>query len=185
MCDCIKNFYSSEIQKNTPTQLWNTYSPQNRAYINDLYVYGSFDISQIFPNIECIYFDNLDRGIQSWNIFNNSIKKIFPNLKSLFLKQNYSISLEKDFMEFFEDPWLDHIWIVDFQSRYKCIQEQMKISIEKIRVFDTCSFYCEHEHEYLYNEEEEENNYESKLINIDLSNCIIFYNNDLILINTT
>jgi hypothetical protein len=179
MCDCIKNLYSSKTQKNTPIYLWNTYLPQNRAYINDLNVNETFDISQIFSNIECIYFDNLDRGIQSWNIFNNALKKIFPNLKSLFLKQNYSISLEKDFIEFFEDPWLDHIWIVDFQSRYKCIQKEMIIPIEKIRVFDTYSVYCD---EHLYCEEE--NSYDSNLINIDLSICIIFYNNDLILKNT-
>lgn len=175
------------VQKYNPTQLWNTYSPQNRAYISDLFVHGIFDITKYYPDIQCIYFDNLDRGIQSWKIFNNALKNIFPNLKSLFLSQNYSISNENEFIEFFEDPWIDNIWIVDFQSRYKCIQKEMKISTEKIRVFDTYDVYC-NKHKYddfhdydVYEEEKLHPYFSNNLIDINLSTCIIFHDNDLLL----
>jgi len=187
MCDCIKNLYSPELQKNTPDKIWNLYAHQNRAYITDFNVYETFDISKCYPDIQCIYFDNLDRGIQSWKIFNNAIKKIFPNLKSLFLSQNYSISNQNEFIEFFEDHWIDNIWIVDFQSRYKCIQKEMKISTEKIRVFDTYDLlvsYC-NEHKYDdYDSDDNENKhpyFSNNFIDIDLSTCIIFHNNDLLL----
>jgi hypothetical protein len=193
MCDCIKNFYNSEIQKNTPTQIWNLYAHQNRAYIKDFFVYGNFDITKCYPDIQCIYFHNLDRGIQSWKIFNNALKTIFPNLKSLFLTQNYSLlELENEFIEFFEDPWIDNIWIVDFQSKYKCIQKEMKISMEKIRVFDTYELYYNEDEYYDYNEDGYSDYNEEKqqkkhpyfsndLIDIDLNTCIIFHDNDLLL----
>ena len=80
-------------------------------------------------------FLSVDRGIDFWEEFNDALKIWFPKLKTLLLDENYSSDAQKGFIDFFLDPWLEHIWIEDYQSGFTFIDKKLDLPKDKIRVF--------------------------------------------------
>jgi len=132
------NLYSAKTQNITihPKELWDLYTPKTRASVNWFYDLHPYKFDTTFPEIECVLFNYVDRGIKSWAEFYKALKIWFPSLKTLLLSENYSESSELEFKEFLENPWLTHIWIEDYQSKYKCIYDTLNIPDNKMRVFD-------------------------------------------------
>lgn len=131
------NYYTNEAQNITYTagDLWNRYTPDKRGYIEYFNHYEKYITDTTFPEVECALFQFVDRGIKSWKDFNRALKIWFPNLKTLLLSENYSVSEDEEFIEFFLDPWLEEIWIEDMQSSYEFIDKPLSLPKNKLRVF--------------------------------------------------
>jgi len=149
------NLYSAKEQNISihPKELWDLYTPKTRASVNWFYDLHPYKFNITFPEIECVLFNYVDRGIKSWAEFYKALKTWFPSLKTLLLAENYSCSSELEFKDFLENPWLAHIWIEDYQSKYKCIYDTLNIPDNKMRVFDTCLYYIDIENKTTYIDE--------------------------------
>ena len=131
------NLYTNEAQNITYTaeDLWDKYPADKRGYIEYFTHYEKYITDKTFPEVECALFQFVDRGIKSWKEFNSALKIWFPNLKTLLLSENYSTSEEEEFIDFFLDPWLKHIWIEDMQSSYEFIDKPLSLPKDTLRVF--------------------------------------------------
>lgn len=106
--------------------IWNTYTKDERCYVEWLYTPSIWPTEFYYPTIKCLVFEYCDRGIHCWKLFGEFLKKSFPNLKCLFLTQNFSMTdcysdnlIEKTHADdFFQDDWLEYILVNDGQTRY-------------------------------------------------------------------
>lgn len=135
---CVKfNLYTNDAQKITYTagDLWNRYTHDKRALVTDFDMWHELITDTTFPEVECVLFYHVNRGVDSWEDFNRALKIWFPNLKTLLLSENYAGSSEEEFIEFFLDPWLKEIWIEDRQTGYNFINTKLELPKDTLRVF--------------------------------------------------
>ena len=106
--------------------IWNKYDKNERCYVQWLYPRQEWNYEMYYPAIKCLMFEYCDRGIHCWKTFGIFLKKAFPNLKCLFISQNFNMtdcyldgSPEKNHViDFFKDDWLEYILVIDEQSGY-------------------------------------------------------------------
>lgn len=80
----MKRINGKETMSITPAQLWNRYSKEKRACISCYYDYDDYSLLETcFPDIECVFFAYVDRGVYDWVAFGSALKKWFPSLKTL------------------------------------------------------------------------------------------------------
>lgn len=110
-------------KKPTAVDLWDMYPESKKAIIGWFYCprlinENEYEFNQTlcYPDIECVCFEYIDRGVDSWRAFRNMLQKLFPSLKTLILEQNWSCDTCDEFIRFMEDPWLKYIWIDDERS---------------------------------------------------------------------
>lgn len=108
-----------------PQDLWNVYDDNERAYVGNLFICREWDCCMVYYDIKCVMFGYCDRGIQNWAEFNAFLKETFPSLECLMVTQSCSVSgMNEDFMDFFYDPWIQSIWIEDYQTKYLGLPER-------------------------------------------------------------
>lgn len=60
----------------------------------------------------------VDRGVSDFKSFSNVLNQLFPNLKRLQWKQNYSVSTFNIFKAFVKHMKLEKLWIADWQTDF-------------------------------------------------------------------
>jgi len=72
---------------------------------------------KVNDTIKCLIFD-VYRGV-SWKRFGTYLKKCFPKLETLYVRQAYTIDCNaEEFFEFMNDPWLKSIFIYTTQDTF-------------------------------------------------------------------
>lgn len=108
----------------SPEDIWDLYNPNERAavkYLGSSWAKWRNDVN--YPEVKCLVLCDCDRGIPCWKEFGEFLRRVFPNLQSLMLSQNYSYGCndEKEhFQQFFNEEWLHYVWINTISNDFGC-----------------------------------------------------------------
>lgn len=77
-----------------------------------------FEITEIHPEIEVLWIEYIDRGVEDWDIFGTWITTKFPNLSVFIMAQNYSHNCNViSFINFIKTTKLKLFVLKDYQTR--------------------------------------------------------------------
>jgi hypothetical protein len=114
------------------------YKDNQICYIdNEIWSTAKWKKEEVYIDIKLTYFAAFDRGVGNWNEFDDYLKYTFPNLETLILNQNYTITTIFEPLEFITNSWIKNILIFDSQT--SCLNDEF--TRQKLSKYDINKFY--------------------------------------------